>query len=658
MAEITFESWGPAEAPGADVKFESWGPQIGRAEATGRSIAQGATANLYDEVVGLAAAGGRQSDTEPLGLGNIIRGGYRKLTGDQEAQARYQAAVDKERGVQKAVEEQYPITSTVGQIGGAVATLPVGFGARAATLGGRMAGSALTGAGYGGVAGFGAGEGTDDSLSKAATGAAIGGTVGAVAPPLIEGAGKVISAAARPVTSAVRGLVNPEKEASRRVVGALERDMRTGGQGLAPAEFQAAKAQGAPVAIADMGGNATGSLARSAANTSPEARSALEGVTSRRFGEQGERTVDFLKGISTAGNTTQTRDALKQAAQAANAPAYQKALQAGDRPIWSPEIERLVESPEVAAAMRAAVDKGKNRAVADGIAFKPDVPNLQFWDYTKRALDDGANAAKRAGRNDEASVLGKLSQQLRRELDNHVPEYRTARAGAARFFGAEDALEAGENFVSRSMSPNVAKKALAKMTPAERQLFQHGYSSKLVEQLENVSDRQNILGKLGQSTAQRQKLEIAFGPQQARGIEAFLHRENVMDKLRTAVSGNSTTARQLTELGLAGGIGGAQYLASGDPKSAMTSALVYGLMRGNRAIDQRVAQRVGQMLASDNPQVLAQGIKAVAGSKSLTTALKNFSGKLAGRTGGQQGAGLPTLQGPMSGRATDEQDQE
>jgi hypothetical protein len=45
----------------------------------------------------------------------------------------------------------------------------------------------------------------------------------------------------------------------------------------------------------------------------------------------------------------------------------------------------------------------------------------------------------------------------------------------------------------------------------------------------------------------------ALGPEKARKLEAYLNVESPMNALRGAVRGDSTTARQLFELGLAGG---------------------------------------------------------------------------------------------------------
>ncbi|MCK1465776.1 hypothetical protein IVB34_47710 [Bradyrhizobium sp. 2] len=91
------------------------------------------------------------------------------------------------------------------------------------------------------------------------------------------------------------------------------------------------------------------------------------------------------------------------------------------------------------------------------------------------------------------------------------------------------------------------------MTPQERQLFQDGFVSRFVETLNQVGDRRNILNQIASSPAAREKLNVALGPQRAAELEAGLRVEGIMDLARNAVQGNSTTARQLAELGLAGG---------------------------------------------------------------------------------------------------------
>ena len=71
--------------------------------------------------------------------------------------------------------------------------------------------------------------------------------------------------------------------------------------------------------------------------------------------------------------------------------------------------------------------------------------------------------------------------------------------------------------------------------------------------------------------------------------------------------GNSTTARQLASLGMAGGLGGlggtVDYLHGGSFTMGALAGLALGHLarQGTLKIDQRIAHSVGRMLASSNP---------------------------------------------------------
>jgi hypothetical protein len=651
---------------------------IGQGTAAALGAAQGITANFGDEIVGArAAAGLSKEQSARLGLTPFVgpmiepaigaaRLGYEYLTGGNEATGRYEAARDKFRGVVKSAEEQYPKTFIAGQVGGAVA-LPVGGMLNAATLPARMGRGAAVGAGVGAAAGVGEGEGLADSAARGAVGAGMGGVIGGAAVPVVEGVIQGGRALAAPLVNTIRGLRNPEDEAARRIATAYQRDVRAGDAGLSQAEFAAERAAGNPVAVVDQGGSVTRSLARSAANTSPEARGALERLTSDRFEGQSGRITDWLRQAFHYPNAHAQQEAIEQTARTTNRAAYARAYRDGDVPVWSPELERLTSSPDVVAAMREAATRGKSRAVTDGFGgFNPGVtvdnggivtfqrgasgqptyPNLQFWDYTKRALDDAANAARRSGRNEEAATLGNLAGALRGELDNLVPSYGQARAGAAQFFGAENALEAGQNFVGASQRFGIpeARRALAEMSPQERQLFQDGYVSRYIETLNATGDRRNLLNKIGQSGAAREELNVALGTQRAAQLEVRLRVEQIMDRMRGAL-GNSTTARQLAEAGLAGGATG---VYTGDwHAGAGAAGLVFALRSGgkmlNQRIDQNVARRVGELLASNDPNLIQRGVSMIASNPRLMRVLRAADESVA-KIGGTEAAENP---GPL-----------
>lgn len=591
---------------------------------------------------------GKPSDLESIGrgalegvsfgfddeIGSGVQTGF-GLWGD------YGKALEESRGLKRRAQETNPIAYGIGAVGGALPTafIPGMAPARAATLGGRLAQGARLGAVYGGLYGAGTAEGDlKDRAAGALRGGAVGAVTGAAAEPVAAGIGALANRVAAPV----RAALNPVKEAGRRVTDALRADKRIPQPLLSGADDAVASKYGQPVLNIDRGGEKTRALARSAANTSPEGRGIMQSAIDQRYEGQGSRVVDAVRRMVGGKDATTNREILNRSAKAANRPAYNRAYAAGDRPIISPELERLTGSPDVVKAMQAASQNGKTRAIAEGsgafnarvnitpdgrVVFNrgkggvPDYPNLQFWDYTYRELRDAASAAARQGRKGEADALGTVARQMRDELDRIVPEFGVARAGAARFFGAESALEAGEKFVTSRVANDEAVKAVAKMGAAERRLFAEGFADGLVRRVQEAGDRRNVvINGMFNSPAARQRINIALGSRRAKEMEAILRVEGIMDMARQAM-GNSTTARQLVELGLAGG-SGVYGMATGDWRA---SALVLSgimLRHGKGRIDANVAKEVARMLVSPNPEVMQKGVEAVARSEALMDALR------------------------------------
>jgi hypothetical protein len=210
------------------------------------------------------------------------------------------------------------------------------------------------------------------------------------------------------------------------------------------------------------------------------------------------------------------------------------------------------------------------------------------------------------------------------------------------------------------------------MSPEERQLFQDGYVSRLVQTIEKTGDRRNVVNQIMSSPAAREEMHVAIGPQRMAELEARLRVENIMDRMRGAVQGGPTTARQLAELGLAGGVGGATgagyALTTGDHDltDIGIAGLVGGLLaRGGRyaggkvqhGIDQRVATKVAEMLVSDDPKVLQKGLAIVAKNKAVMGALRTADDALARASGNQlSGVSVPQLPNVSPSRADDQPD--
>lgn len=654
--------------------------------STGRAALEGykdtASFGFADEVRGLSRATGLPEGVErvlggfgaPIGAARVL---YEHATGQNDqnlsslvtgeprrgpATAAYERERDVGRAVRRQAEEEHPNAFLAGQVGGGVATTlagPVRAAAGAATVGGRMAAGAKQGAVIGGLYGFGSGEGLQDSLEHGAIGAGTGAVIGGAVSPVVDvarwGAGK-IGDAGRSIYTTIRSEANPsyvDREAGRRIAVARNSDIEAGHMPSADV-IAAAEHGGVPLNPANTAGERTLALARSAANQSPEARAALTEVANDSFAGQSQRTARLIKDMTGGANAAGDLETLQNAARGGNRVAYGRAYAEGSSGLWSPELERLAGSDAVSKAMQAAAKSAGDEAIVSGhgamnprITFTPDgrmqfnrgptgmptYPDLQYWDLVRRELSD---AAQRAGRGtSEARRLNNFATAMNAELDHLVPSYAQARAGAAAAFGARDALEAGQKFVGAKGQNATYGGAIAKMNPAEKELLARGFASELSDRILELKDSQNILKQaFVTSPASKQRIVMALGQQRADQLEVHLRAETMADRLREAL-GNSSTARQLAEMGLAGA--GSAVLGHGamsgelDKKDILGAVLLFGAAYGKHrvaAAESTVARRIGEMLASNDPQIMQRGTAIVARTPWLRDALRTAGDRL------------------------------
>lgn len=616
-------------------------------------------------------------------LGSIARGlGQAAFGLGDEIEAGVRAAIDPNKTYADVIpevrqklaqsQEEYPIATYGAEIAGSVA-LPfglaskgIGLTANAAQkgLGAAMKAGAAEGALYG--AAYGAGKSEDGALNRAEGalgGATVGGLVGGAAPAVVAGAG----AAADTIRSNVRAFTNPTEEATRRVAKTLiasddvAREMKQ--LGVKPLRIDAdPEAQrlirsgqaGQDVMLVDTGGESARRLLRSAANNSPEAQEIANAALMTRSQGQTSRALDFIRGMTgRAGNAGQVGDDLARMRKMTTSPMYQAALQEGDRPIWSRNLEALTGSDMVKSAMQKAAQTVNNRSIAEGggamnvgVNFENGVmrftrgeggrttyPNLQFWDEVKKNLDDVVGQAKRSGAQNEAATGTKIVERLREELDEIVPAYKKARGVSANYFKANDALEAGQVFAKGRYDFNEVEKALKGMQPAERSMFEEGFVSGYLDKIAGTRDGRDLTKILMSDDNARRAFEVALGKPKARQLEAFLHIEKVMEASKNAL-GNSTTARQLREMGAAGVLTGAGsgVLQGGmfDPQAALLGAFAkWGASKGKDAIDNKMAVRMVQMLTSKDPKEFALAIQQAATPDNLAM-LRRISAGITG----------------------------
>lgn len=641
----------PAQSPQGDpyAAFSDAPPQRGtvtrqipKTESAARGALDMMTFGLAPSIAGLANASGipseakgdDQVDINPIrplvGAAKLIGNAFSDHP-DKAVREAYEAGRQSMLDQNKAASEQNPLSYIGGQVGGGLISLPLGAAGAAETAGARVLQATKMGGIGGGLYGGGSSisEGNDPlTVAKDAglgtlTGAAFGTGTGA-GIEAVKGIG-------RGVASIARGHVNPESEAARRVSSALRSDFENSGPKFTPATARGVQETGAPVSVMDLGGERTRALARSAANTSPEARQALTEATQPRFEQQASRISRFIRSLTGGADASDDLLKIEQAARKSNRPLYARAYAVGNKPIGSPELDRLSQSPAIQSAIRSAEKRGANRAIEEGQrSFDPNNKNLQFWDYVQRELGDAAKKAERAGGYDEARNLKGLHRQLRDELDKIVPEFGKARQSAATFFGAENALEAGQKFVMTNSNLSEARRAIAKMSGPERELFARGFASELADKIERTGDNRNVLNSIFLNNGPaRQKVELALGRDRARRLEAALRAETLLNEARSAVSGNSTTARQIAEMNSAGGNAGEMFaiVQESGGKAGLAIALAKKLIYGAKnKIDGKVAQRVGEILASDDPAVFQRGVNLISSRPAIFDALRSATG--------------------------------
>ena len=215
------------------------------------------------------------------------------------------------------------------------------------------------------------------------------------------------------------------------------------------------------------------------------------------------------------------------------------------------------------------------------------------------------------------------------------------------------------------------------MNPQERDLFREGYASDLSNRvIKNMSNTADITkASIFNNDNAPELTRTIFGDAGMQKLDARLSLERIMDGARKAM-GNSTTARQLIEAGLAGGIGGlgayegdkyggpwggvAGALIAGGAGHAGTKAVQVGAKKLIGAVNGTTARNVAELLTSSDPAKLQQGMRMAQKNKAIGDGLKNIANRVS--LAGQQQVSAPAgrlyvspMQGPVPVSASQEQ---
>lgn len=591
---------------------------------------QGITFGLSDELAGLVNAG-----LHPLTSGAYEQG--RDIERQRIADAR------KNTGWGGTAAELLGGLVTGGtSVAGGQALLSTGRAALNAAKLGSVAG---------GISGFGSGNGTEDSLIRAAGGAALGGAVGALLPPVTQLIGNRISGLQRLIGAG-------NSDLPQQLVGeAIRADANTAA-GVGRRLTEAAE-RGTPLAIADTGDNARGLLASVTRRPGP-GRQATRALVDQRQTEQSGRVIDAVEqNLGRVGNIRQESDALMQQARTAAAPLYDEAYAA---PVIStPELDSLLNTPAGRGALgRARTIAANERRDPQALGFQLDAdgnvrldPTLhinedgsisqepamargytqQTLDYVKRGLDDIIEqyrdpVTQRLTLDEAGRAVNGVRAQLLNENDRLNPVYQQARQAYAGPASAEEALQLGRRSLNSSAEDIEA--ATARMSDAEREQYALGFRGAMADNINRAVDGAGQAQRLLGTPRKRQALEAVFGGEENfnRFLQTLADERATTETYRSVMTGSQTAERlaadaQTSDNGLLESAAGATLRGVTQPVGFLGD-LIKSLGEVNRfgagQAGDATRERVAALLSETDPQVLrnlAREIRTAAARQQL-----------------------------------------
>lgn len=551
--------------------------------------------------------------------------------------------------------------------GGALGILAAPGGryiAGARSLPGTMKRSAEVGALYGGATGLSSNGSVEERVQQGVQQGVLGGVLGGAAPPLISGIGAAAREVAGPMVSRYRQWRNPDAAADRMLGNALRAD-RDAGLAISQADLIAAEREGMPLVLGDIGGDTTRGLARAAANANPIARGTMTTMLDPRYEAQNTRMGNFVANMFDYPDPMAMSERLRVAARVTNNPAYRQLYD--DFPMVGNDdlLDMLRNVPEVRQAGEAVMARTPGLQAAgmsNGRMSTGPMPSIEFWDRLQRELRDRANGASGDRAAEVSTLYSNLRERIVGQLDTLTGgRYDAVRGGAARFFRADDALEAGQNFFRQNGLNDLAgaRRALESMSEADRNMFAQGFAAELAHATGNTRPGQHIgvQGWLVTPNAQ-QKMRLALGRDRADSIEMMTNVEAAMNKLRSEVKGNSTSVRQLIESGVMGAglntmLGGELGWSTLTSPEGIMLALARGAASRNKGLSPAVAERLARRLISNDPEVVGNVLQQARRSEAVSNFLRDFQSQMIKLGSMESDAVLPAPMGFAEGGEVD-----
>lgn len=592
------------------AREQGQGDARNKSDATAQAFGQGATMGFGDEATAAVRAA-------IPGVSNFMMSGPalqrdpsiggsptpQTVSTAPTFQGRYDEELTRERGKAKQFHKDNPILATGANVAGGVAStalagmagVPLAFG-QAPSLGGNMLRVGAAGAGMGGVAGFGEGEGgfENRAMKGAVPGAAVGGALGAAMPvagavgraamesgpgqwvsrnvigPVaqrlaraLEGAppARSLSAAAPdgtpgvagPMTQFAQSVEDPARQgAIDRLTVALQRS------GMSREQIDRKMAQLGPEAVlADLDPQLL-SQARMA-NTMPgETRTWAKNVLESRDRQAGNRLVSAFEGDAPPPSSFQLRgenQAFDQHLRAVGQDAYGLMKDAGLKS--SPELDEIMKNQYVADAVSAVgrVERG-TRIAGKGGELRSQTSPVEIMHKVKQTLWDMGFDKDTARPGPNASFFRNLGVEYMNRLKAANPMLAAADSQYSQAASLPEFFDAGRSFLTKGSSEkatNASAPALADLLatadPQQTIAARAGATNAARETaLEGNRLARALAQRVDESAPVRDKLAELYGSQQGGKIMKQASAERTFAETSNEILKGSKTADKLAEI--------------------------------------------------------------------------------------------------------------
>ena len=438
-------------------------------------------------------------------------------------------------------------TGGLTKLAGGVASAPFAPIARGASTLGSMVKGGLSAAGYGTLYGAGEGENASERVGNAATGAAIGGVLGAAAPPLARGFGNAVEALSNTLRPNPSELAGVSRKAVRNVLDDANAD-RLFEPGAQSYRNQAAR-MGDEAMLADMGANLqehAGGLATKPGISSAVARP----IMARSEGAAGRLDNAVSGAMGPPTNVPQMIENLVAAGRRDASPHYDAFYNTTIKP-----TDRLVSL--LHRVPKAAYEKARQLMEMEGLNAAEIGNTGRMIDLIKRALDDvGQGEIDQFRRTTNIGrVYNNLARDLTAEVDRILSPKNPAQSVWAKARKAsgdskklQEAFEEGQKAFSRNLSHDQMVYDMARMSPQERTLYMAGARSQIHEAMDTAANRSGSsaatagMRTLGSRTADRKLRDLAITPDAGRNLSNVRDAEAAFANTADGVLRNSKTA--------------------------------------------------------------------------------------------------------------------